>query len=61
MKNRVDQDTKWIYIEGENLKRPNVEWPIFRNPKIANSKITKHELFDKVYFRINSLIFSKLF
>ena len=29
----------------KNLERPNVEWPIFRNFKIANIKITKNELF----------------
>ena len=35
---------------GENLKRPNVELPIFRNSKIANSIMMKHELFDTFIF-----------
>ena len=30
---------------GQNFEQPNVEWAIFKNSKIANIKITKHELF----------------
>ena len=38
---------------GQNLKRRNVERPIFRNFKIANIKITKDELFDNFIFEFN--------
>ena len=38
---------------GQNLKRRNVERPIFWNLKIANIKITKHELFDNFIFESN--------
>ena len=31
---------------GQNLKRRNIEWFIFRNFKFSNIKITKDELFD---------------
>ena len=45
---------------GQNLKRRNVEWPIFRNSKIANSKITKCELGDifilSLFFHVFGII-----
>ena len=31
---------------GQNLERPNVEWPIFRKFETSNIEITKVELFD---------------
>ena len=31
---------------GQNLERPNIEWPIFRKFEASNIKITKVELFD---------------
>ena len=36
----------------QNLKRRNVERPIFRNFKITNIKITKDELFDSFIFEV---------
>ena len=41
----------------QNLERRNAERPIFRNIKIANIKITKHELFDNFIFEFDSLFF----
>ena len=41
---------------GQNLDRQNVEWPIFRNFKIANTKMMKDELFDS--FIIEFIFFS---
>ena len=38
---------------GQNLKRRNVERPIFRNSKIANIEKTKDELFDNFIFEFN--------
>ena len=38
---------------GQNLERRNVERPTFRNFKIVNIKITKHELFDNFIFEFN--------
>ena len=36
---------------GPNLERRNVERPIFRNFKITNIEITKHELFGSLIFK----------
>ena len=41
----------------QNLKRRNLERPIFRNFKIANIKTTKYELFDNFIFEFNFLFF----
>ena len=48
--------TKWPVpvCGGQNLKRPNVEWSIFRNVEISNFKVMKVELFD---FSIFEFIF----
>ena len=47
------------YLEGggQNLERRNLERPIFRNFKIANTKITKDELFDNFIFEFNFSFF----
>ena len=39
---------------GQNLERPNVEWPIFRKFETSNIKITKVELFDFFIFKFIS-------
>ena len=36
---------------GQNLKRPNVERPVFRKFEISNIKITKVKLFDFFIFK----------
>ena len=51
-----------MYIDGnvgfaggdQNLKRPNVEQPIFRKFETSNIKITKVELFDFFIFKFIS-------
>ena len=45
---------------GQNFERRNVERPIFRNFKIENIKITKHELFHGFIFKFIVFIFYKL-
>ena len=40
---------------GSNLKRRNVERPLFQNFEIANIKITKDELFDSFIFELINL------
>ena len=47
----------YIMGGGQNLERPNVERPIFRNFKIANIKITNGELFDNFIFEFNFSFF----
>ena len=46
---------------GRNLEQRNVERSIFRNFKISNIKITKHELFDSFIIEFIFFISYKLF
>ena len=46
--------------KGQNLERRNSERPIFRNLKIENIKITKHELFQDFIFEFVFFHFFKI-
>ena len=46
---------------GQNLEQRNVERSIFRNFKIANTKMIKDELFDSFIIEFVLFIFYKLF
>ena len=43
--NLFGKSKRQFLVGGQNLERRNVEWPIFRNFKIENIKITKDTLF----------------
>ena len=46
---------------GQNLERRNVERSIFRNFKIANTKMRKDEFFDSLIIELIFFISYKLF